>query len=103
MKAPTVMLNRMTRKYKNVRARTLILRARIDSSARRDARASRSAPAGGQVKRSRWPGTGRDASGVFSTIPAISLIAARNASEFAFAPGATTSDKTSPRDAGISS
>ena len=87
----------------NVRASTLILRAQIDSPARRDARASRSAPAGGQVKRSRWPGTGRDASGVFSTMRAICSIAARNASALAPAPGATTSDSTSPREAGISS
>ena len=103
MKLPTVMLKRMTRNANSVQASTLILRCHSGSPARREARASRSAPAGGQVRRSRWPGTGRDASGVFSTMRAICSIAARNASVPPFGPGATTSDNTSPRDAGISS
>ena len=46
----------------------------------REARASRSKPCGGQVRRSRWPGTGRDASGVCSTMRAMCSTAARKAS-----------------------
>ena len=103
MKLPTLMPKCMIRKYRNVSASTLILRARTDSPGRREARASRSAPAGGQVKRSRCPGTGRDAPGVCSTIVAMCSIAARNASALAPGAGATTSDSTTPRDAGISS
>ena len=83
MKLPTVMPKRMTRNANSVQASTLILRCHSGSPARREARASRSAPAGGQVRRSRWPGTGRDASGVFSTMRAICSIAARNASVLA--------------------
>ena len=87
MKLPTVMLKRMTMNANSVQASTLIFRCHSGSPARREARASRSAPAGGQVRRSRWPGTGRDASGVFSTMRAMCSIAARKRLGLRLRPG----------------
>ena len=102
-KLPTLMPNRMTTNANSVHTSTLIRRSHSASPGRRAARASSSKPCGGQVRRSRWPGTGREASGVRSTIRAMCSIAARNAAALASGAGATTSDSTVPREAGISS
>ena len=103
MKPPTLMPKRITTNAKNVQTSTLIRRTHSASPGLREARASSSKPCGGQVSRSFWPGTGREASGVFSTIRAMSSIAVRKASMSAPGTGATTSDSTTPRDEGISS
>ena len=79
MKLPTVMPKRMTRKCEQRPSQHLDLALRGSTRRRAAKRALRGrSPAGGHVSRSRWPGSGREASGVFSTMRVMASNAARN-------------------------